>query len=72
MKRIKSILGIALLSLAVSSTAFAGNISGSPAPDSSSSYLGNISGYLGNISGYLGNISGYLGNISGRLGNISG
>ena len=68
MKRIKSILSVALLTVAISSTAFAGNISGSPAPDTS----GNISGYLGNISGYLGNISGYLGNISGYLGNISG
>lgn len=65
MKRIKSILLTSLLTLAISSTAFAGNISGSATPSRS----GNISGYLGNISGYLGNISGVVSNV---LGNISG
>jgi|SwirhirootsSR3_FD_contig_21_23978523_length_300_multi_2_in_0_out_0_1 hypothetical protein len=65
MKRITSIALTAVLTLVISSTAFAGNISGSPAPIKN----GNISGYLGNISGYLGNISGVVSTI---LGNISG
>ena len=66
MKRFQSILCASLLTIAISSTALAGNISGAPAP------AGNISGLSGNISGLLGNISGLLGNISGFLGNISG
>lgn len=56
MKNFKSILSAALLTLAISSAAFAGNISGAP---------GNISGAPGNISGAPGNISGVAGNISG-------
>ena len=62
MKRIQTILCASLLTLAMSSAALAGNISGAPAPIS-----GNISGEArnGNISGRNGNISGIPGNISG-------
>lgn len=60
MKRFQSILCASLLTLAMSSAAFAGNISGAP-------NSGNISGAPGNISGTpnSGNISGTPGNISG-------
>ena len=59
MKRIQSILCASLLTLAMSSAALAGNISGAPAP----TVAGNISGApaptaRGNISGAPGNISG--------------
>jgi hypothetical protein len=63
MKRFQSILCASLLTLSISSAAFAGNISGKD---------GNISGTPGNISGTPGNISGTPGNISGIAGNISG
>jgi hypothetical protein len=66
MKRFQSILCASLLTLAMSSVALAGNISGAPSTD------GNISGKGGNISGAPGNISGAPGNISGTPGNISG
>ncbi len=69
MKRVQSILCASLLTLAMSSVALAGNISGAPCRD------GNISGKDGNISGAPcsnGNISGKDGNISGKDGNISG
>jgi hypothetical protein len=66
MKRFQSILCASLLTLAMSSAALAGNISGAPSKD------GNISGKGGNISGAPGNISGTPGNISGTPGNISG
>lgn len=66
MKRFQSILCASLLTLAMSSAALAGNISGAPSKD------GNISGKGGNISGAPGNISGAPGNISGTPGNISG
>ena len=69
MNRFQSILCVSLLTLAMSSAALAGNISGAPCRD------GNISGKDGNISGAPcndGNISGKDGNISGKDGNISG
>ena len=76
MKRITSIALTAVLTLAISSTAFAGNISGVTAPARDGNISGSPASIKGNISGYLGNISGYLGNISGVvssiLGNISG
>jgi len=70
MKRFQSVLCTSLLTIALASTALAGNISGAP--------NGNISGVAGNISGVSkdGNISGTSkdGNISGIAspGNISG
>ena len=78
MKRFQSILCASLLTLAMSSAAFAGNISGAPTRDGNiSGAPGNISGAPtrdGNISGAPGNISGAptSGNISGTPGNISG
>lgn len=58
MKRLTSVLCASLLTLAMCSVTFAGNISGR---------AGNISGKNGNISGKAGNISGIYGNISGFL-----
>ena len=73
MKRFQSILCASLLTLAMSSAALAGNISGAPTKDGNiSGKGGNISGAPGNISGAPGNISGTPGNISGTPGNISG
>jgi hypothetical protein len=51
MKRLTSVLCASLLTLAMCSVTFAGNISGR---------AGNISGKGGNISGIYGNISGFL------------
>jgi hypothetical protein len=56
MKRFQSILCASLLTAALSSTAFAGQISGTP---------GQISGKPGQISGKPGQISGKPGQISG-------
>lgn len=58
MKRLQSILCAALLTLAMSSAAFAGQISGRS---------GQISGAPGQISGIYGQISGLPGQISGII-----
>ena len=62
MKRIQSILCMSLLTLSLSSAAFAGQISGAPSP------AGQISG----APGPAGQISGKAGQISGAPGQISG
>ena len=67
MKRFQSILCASLLTLAMSSAALAGNISGAPASEN-----GNISGAPAPETSKNGNISGRNGNISGAPGNISG
>jgi hypothetical protein len=63
MKSFKSTLCAVLLAMALSSSAFAGNITGAP---------GNITGRNGNITGAPGNITGRAGNITGAPGNITG
>ena len=69
MKRLQSILCMSLLTLSLSSAAFAGQISGAPSP------AGQISGApspAGQISGKAGQISGAPGQISGAPVQISG
>jgi hypothetical protein len=68
MKRFQSILCTSLLTLAMSSVAMAGDISGR----AGTARAGDISGRAGDISGRTGDISGRAGDISGRAGDISG
>ena len=65
MKRFKSILCASLLTLAISSVAFAGDLSGRPVN-------GDLSGKPGDLSGKPGDLSGRPGDLSGKPGDLSG
>jgi hypothetical protein len=63
MKRLQSILCVSLLALTLSSSAFAGEITGR---------AGEITGKPGEITGKAGEITGRPGEITGKAGEITG
>jgi hypothetical protein len=67
MKRIQSVLSVSLLTLSLSATAFAGDITGRSAS-------GDITGRKGDITGRNGDITGLPGDITGIFswGDITG
>lgn len=71
MKRFQSILAAATLTLAISATAFAGDITGRATATAGDitglSRPGDITGKPGDITGKNGDITGLLGDITGRL-----
>lgn len=72
MKRFQSILAASTLTLAISATAFAGDITGKAGDTTAQAIAGDITGRTkpGDITGKPGDITGKLGDITGLTASI--